>query len=1075
MNASFASKCWLLVLIELACLGADEYRQVPKFAGKSIPDPPRQKVPWTPPQTKLPKFLVSATTALFEQGMADPRGCEYRKVEIGEGTILKTRGFVLPEREGDACRFVISWDGVVYPALSVGAVADLDKDIHTLVESMNRDRESASAKNATRFGDAGMFFSAYWRGDRWRGGGPSGVDGRSPLKLCLLLRLGRADLAEVLFAGGTSWTPEVRGRDLTDYHISYLTLAMDWAAAVFTRLVTAHVHSDDAIALDAARRLSAFAKTVETKADAMGFQRGQGRYDDEAPSYLPFLRQLPGLLADHERRAKEPKRGPIPQSGGEPSARVAALIRDFDQIDEKQMSSPGSAYPGGSPLVRELIAEGDPAVEPLLTALETDMRLTRSVSFGRGMSIDRTVHPVLEAEIAALEGILKTSEFRDARYGLRQNDLKGRKELARAMRAFWIKNRAISLNERWYRTLRDDAAGRDRWFEAAGGIVEASDNAGLFAAAGPRQPTPRPMKGEELRSRRDPSVSALLVRRISEITRSGDPLSMPDINLHAACQLALILNRWDSKAARPILRALMTQCLDGIDLGRKQNGQADQGLARFVSQFTMIRARSDDHAALDQYAAWVRKTDPKELEHQDIACFEPLWTYPDYPAIAEAARWLFNDPKSPWVPLLRAPGSRMMFFFYNGSFFTSPLVRVAGFRDGLLAAMAVKSEMGTVRRGDRGTFQYKMSDGGSGGFGSNKADLDAFKPGVDIAFRVCDYLGWQVSFLEGAPECELYWPEDRRDRAVEASAAFVRRYGDRFTAEAPGGERDFPSNKGHVAFPILGRPATLDDVREARAIFSLEGQGEGEIRTAKVPELPIQARWITLKDFPVEYQNSDGTVRREYDQDGWIWQAEEIRKGDHWERSYGFVGRHVIARVPASEIELAIGRFTYNTWGTLSSGLDARVEPVEPRDGGYEPGRPILMALRIRNRRGVENSATTEVLRRGADGQPALRRGVTLAVFYSAPSLFRTGPGQGQPGPGEELKPKRTDRFDPGANDATRPLAAFEAFEMMRLDLNDWFDLSRPGSYRVHVKFAAGSSVGEGEANPWYFTVAPLQ
>ncbi len=54
--------------------------------------------------------------------------------------------------------------------------------------------------------------------------------------------------------------------------------------------------------------------------------------------------------------------------------------------------------------MRALIAEGDPAVEPLLTALETDMRLTRSVSYGRGMSIDRTVHPVFEAELAALEG-----------------------------------------------------------------------------------------------------------------------------------------------------------------------------------------------------------------------------------------------------------------------------------------------------------------------------------------------------------------------------------------------------------------------------------------------------------------------------------------------------------------------------------------------------------------------------------------------------------------------------------------------------------------------------------------------
>ena len=87
-----------------------------------------------------------------------------------------------------------------------------------------------------------------------------------------------------------------------------------------------------------------------------------------------------------------PPRGPIPKKGGDPSARIAALIRDLDQIDERQMMSPGAAHPGNSPLVHDLIAEGDPAVAPLLEVLESDNRLTRSVSNGRGM-LDRTLRP----------------------------------------------------------------------------------------------------------------------------------------------------------------------------------------------------------------------------------------------------------------------------------------------------------------------------------------------------------------------------------------------------------------------------------------------------------------------------------------------------------------------------------------------------------------------------------------------------------------------------------------------------------------------------------------------------------
>ncbi len=101
----------------------------------------------------------------------------------------------------------------------------------------------------------------------------------------------------------------------------------------------------------------------------------------------------------------------------------------------------------------------------------------------------------------------------------------------------------------------------------------------------------------------------------------------------------------------------------------------------------------------------------------------------------------------------------------------------------------------------------------------------------------------------------------------------------------------------------------------------------------------------------------------------------------------------MIARVPAAEIELRDARFGRN-WGPLASGLDAQIEPLDSHNDGYEPGRPILMAMRIRNRRGVENTAPTEFLRRGDDGRTALRRGVALAVFYSPPSLSRTGAGR---------------------------------------------------------------------------------
>ena len=236
------------------------------------------------------------------------------------------------------------------------------------------------------------------------------------------------------------------------------------------------------------------------------------------------------------------------------------------------------------------------------------------------------------------------------------------------------------------------------------------------------------------------------------------------------------------------------------------------------------------------------------------ATFEPLWTYADEPAIREAARRLFNDPQSPWTALLRAPGHRTTNMFQNADFFTTPLVRSAGYRDGVIAAMTTRTEMGTVRRSemtstvqgfdrngrelerktvrheDEARIEYETRDGNRGGFIASAADLQGVEPNQNRPFRVCDYIAWQLSALEGAPRFELYWPEARRNRGVQACAAYLKQYGDRFTADAPAHEPESPFSqrqRAHLAFPKLDRPATPDDVRAARAIFSLEGEGEG--------------------------------------------------------------------------------------------------------------------------------------------------------------------------------------------------------------------------------------------------------
>ena len=822
----------------------------------------------------------------------------------------------------------------------------------------------------------------------------------------------------------------------------------------FRRLIQAHARGDDVIALDTARNLTRFRDLATAKADAMGFARPD-RQDRFGPGPAPrfyFLTQLDELLNDHEVRAKMPPRGSIPKKGGDPAARVAALIRDLDQIDERQMGSPGAAHPESSPLVKDLIAEGDSAVEPLLVLLESDNRLTRSVDMDRGGSIERFVHPVREVAFSAVIRILKTREFENQGFSRwKKDDPTSRKALASSIRQLWEKTRSIPLIERWYGTLLDDSAGSTRWLQVAGSIVAPVVVEGMPFP----KPGTRPMRGEELRTKQDPSITDLILRRARQLERMDDPEMLGGQGFAGACHMGSVLATWDEKASLPLVKDLMKGCLVRSNLWRNQeNRSSDPGdLASYLTRFTLVRVKLGDLEALDEYAVWLRTMTPKLLGSRTVAAFQPLLEHPDHPALVSAANWLFTDPKSPWVPLLPEARGEQASPFQN--LMTSQFIVIAGFRAGLIAGLADKTPLGTIEKTDKTSLQRKIKNNGT--TGSTHFNLDGVAIGVETPFRRCDYLASLLSGLEGSPRCELYWPEPRRDEAVIACVAFLKRFGALFAIEASPGIHEYSNREVRLRFPTLAKPASLEDVAAARAIFSLEGQGEA--RQASMPGFPRKARWTTLEKGLGEPTDPDSIFRRELDSEGYVWQAEEVRKGDAWERFYGFVGHHVIARVPASEIEFVSG-FTRNRR------LEARTELVN-RASRYELGQPILVTMQLRNMSGVSSSSPTEFLRPGPDGKPALRKGVTLSL--SRPPSRELTLSRNQFVPNELIKPKRDAHFDP--NKESRPLTPLEAFEAMRLDLADWFDLTKPGKYHIGVNFTADSGIGEGSSSEASFQV----
>ena len=103
------------------------------FLTTEAPVPPCQQMAFRPP-AQVPAELAEAADTLFAQGFADPRGCDYREAV----TSLRTHGWLLPD-DGPQ-RFVIDWNGLIYPVNSVGPLASVSEDARALASVTKQPR-----------------------------------------------------------------------------------------------------------------------------------------------------------------------------------------------------------------------------------------------------------------------------------------------------------------------------------------------------------------------------------------------------------------------------------------------------------------------------------------------------------------------------------------------------------------------------------------------------------------------------------------------------------------------------------------------------------------------------------------------------------------------------------------------------------------------------------------------------------------------------------------------------------------------------------------------------------------------
>jgi HEAT repeat protein len=261
-----------------------------------------------------------------------------------------------------------------------------------------------------------------------------------------------------------------------------------------------------------------------------------------------------------------------------------------------------------------------------------------------------------------------------------------------------------------------------------------------------------------------------------------------------------------------------------------------------------------------------------------------------------------------------------------------------------------------------------------------------------------------------------------------------------------------------MKFKELTRPATQQDVEKGSAVFTFEGLGPS--RVWKLPECPNFCDWPSLKDYPFPGQN--GLARTNFNDFGYVCQAEELQINGQWKRYFGFVCEHGSAVVPAEEIAIwaycncdSPSPIAWNrlpegmNWGMLGPATNATsrlTRPVIPNVGA-----PLPVEVYLRNDLGAAHRVLGDIYHDGSNGGPAFRQGITLTLQW-APFDAKTADKEYPRF--DDFKPLSAIRANSFIPSKVGPV--LETGEKARLavfDLRDWFDLTVPGYYRYRFEF----------------------
>jgi hypothetical protein len=151
--------------------------------------------------------------------------------------------------------------------------------------------------------------------------------------------------------------------------------------------------------------------------------------------------------------------------------KVKYWVKEFQEIDEPQMSQPGGVNLGNDFRVRAVVKLGEGALPALFDCLEKDTRLVRSVSYFRDFAPSREAHYVREAAWVAVSEILKSIPLEKSGVDYKTPKPERYRLLGAAAKKYWEANSGKSPSARWYETLCDLNAAPHLRFTAMSSLI----------------------------------------------------------------------------------------------------------------------------------------------------------------------------------------------------------------------------------------------------------------------------------------------------------------------------------------------------------------------------------------------------------------------------------------------------------------------------------------------------------------------------------------------------------------------------------------------------------------------------